>query len=387
VLNNNGSVSVTVLNSAQTFTVSGRVADTGNVGISGAFIIYSGSAQGTAVTNASGNYSFSVPAGGIYTLTPIKSGFNFAPQSRTVAYVASNQTVDFTGVQAITTTKNADFDGDGRTDISVWRPSDSNWYVLRSSNGNFQATSWGLNTDKLTPGDYDGDGKTDFAVFRPSNSIWYILQSSTNTLTTLQWGLSTDVPVAGDYDGDGKTDVAVWRPSDGYWYIYRSSNQTVLTANFGQNGDIPLVGDFDGDRKTDFAFFRPNSVPSTSNWHVLQSSGGTFVKQFGLFDDKLVPADYDGDGRTDLGVWRPSNGFWYTAPATEPTPAQNFTSVQFGQNGDIPVSGDYDGDGKYDRAVFRNGSWIIQNLTNNAVTYQNFGLGTDKPIPNSYLPQ
>ena len=45
----------------------------------------------------------------------------------------------------------ADFDGDGKADITVFRPSDNRWYRLNSSNGNFIATSFGVAGDRPTP--------------------------------------------------------------------------------------------------------------------------------------------------------------------------------------------------------------------------------------------
>src|SRR6185295_2380427 len=56
----------------------------------------------------------------------------------------------------------ADFDGDGKSDVSVFRTSDATWYVNRSTAG-FFAVKWGLGTDQIIPGDYDGDGKADTA--------------------------------------------------------------------------------------------------------------------------------------------------------------------------------------------------------------------------------
>lgn len=277
----------------------------------------------------------------------------------------------------------ADFDGDGKSDISVFRPSEGNWYLNRSTAG-FGAVKWGISTDKIAPGDYDGDGKRDFAVFRKSeNSTWYIFNSASNTFRAEQWGASNieqpilfDQIVPADYDGDGKTDLAIWRTTDhlsepARFLIKQSSTNSGITTQWGSSGDRPVSGDFDGDNKTDLAIYRGG------NWWILSSSNNSVqVTQFGLSDDKLVPADYNGDGKDDIAVFRPSNGVWYI---------KDVVTAQFGISTDVLVPADYDGDGKTDLAIYRNGTWWI-NRSLQGMQISQFGLSNDVPIPQSYLP-
>jgi hypothetical protein len=267
-----------------------------------------------------------------------------------------------------------DFDGDGRADPAVYRPSTGTGYISYSGGGSAVYTG-GLSTDIPIPGDYDGDGKTDVGVYRPSTAVWYILHSSTGTGTPFQWGAVGDVPVPGDYDGDGKTDIAVYRPSTGVWYVVMSSTGTGAVYTWGEPGDIPVPGDYDGDGRTDAAVYRP----STGVWYIFQSSTFTGVANaWGQPGDIPVPGDYDGDGKTDVAVFRPSTGVWFIVLSASGTGATNLWGVA----GDIPVPRDYDGDGRTDIAVYRpaTGVWyIFQSSTATGVTHA-WGQPGDIPL-------
>jgi hypothetical protein len=278
----------------------------------------------------------------------------------------------------------ADFDGDGKTDLSVFRPGEGNWYLDRSTAG-FAVHNWGASGDILVPGDFDGDGKADTAVFRPSSTAgvpdFLVLNSSGLTSTGFEWGIPGDIPVVGDYDGDGKDDVAVFRPADRNWYIRNSSNGSARIDFFGLPTDIPLAIDHDGDGKDNIGVFRP----SDSTWYLARSTGApetNFIAiPFGSSGDKVVPADYDGDGKEDVAVYRPSNGTWYVLRSSD----GSVQFVTFGNSTDVPVPGDYDGDGKYDQAVYRNGQWWI-NRSTSGVNVAAFGVGSDIAVPAEYIP-
>ena len=274
--------------------------------------------------------------------------------------------------------KPADFDGDGKTDISVFRADANSWYFLNSSNSAFNAIAFGGGTDVIAPGDYDGDGKTDQAVFRPTDGNWYF-RTKAGFVSSRPFGTNGDIPVPADFNGDGKTDVAVFRPSNGVWYIANSDSLGTYTfVQFGQSGDKPVPADYDGDGRADIAVWRP----STGGWYVLRSSDGTFSGvNFGASTDQPAQGDFDGDNKTDIAVFR--NGTWYLLQTTN-----GFAAAGFGTTGDVPAVGDFDGDNKSDIAVYRpsNGAWYILQSQNGFIGTL-FGNSTDKPIPSAYLPQ
>ncbi len=288
-----------------------------------------------------------------------------------------------------------DFDGDGKTDFAVVRNTGGGsggqltWFYNSSINNGIKAFQWGIGTDLIVPADYDGDNKTDIAIWRPGAptvAAFYILQSNGFTVRIDTFGQTGDNPrVVGDYDGDGKDDVAVYRAgaaagAQSTWF-YRGSlsnpSNNVSYIQWGINGDFPAPGDYNGDGKNDFVIQRAGTGGQANFW-ALNSSGGTSVTTFGTPTDRVVPGDYDSDGKTDFAVVRNSGGTfnWYYLPSSGGT----FQQIVFGLSSDTVVPGDYDGDGKTDAAVWRNGIFYVRQSGNAAITTYGLGSTGDNPV-------
>jgi subtilisin family serine protease len=285
-----------------------------------------------------------------------------------------------------------DFDGDGKADVVVFRPSDGGWWVWSSLyNVGYRLAGWGAPGDIPLAGDLDSDGQPDLIAYRPSTGYWFVLYSSNGYSTALsrsfQWGTAGDIPLLADFDGDGRPDLTIYRPSTGYWFVWFSSTGFVpggwTSFPWGAAGDQPLAGDFDGDGKADLTVFRP----STGQWFVAFSSfsySPSLLRAWGAAGDQPIVGDFDGDGKTDLTVFRPSTGVWFIWFSSGGYVSGNWGSFSWGQPGDQPAVNDYDGDGRTDIAVWRpsTGEWFILTSSTGFTSslYRPWGAPGDIPL-------
>jgi uncharacterized protein len=352
-----------------------------------------------AGTTPSGSYTFSLDSGALPPGLVLDNLFAALVGKPTAAgtfnfTLKATRSNGCTGTRAYTVTSSnpvnaltrlSDFDGDGKSDLGVWRGAPGDWLVLRSSDDQLRTTVWGTAEtpyrDVLAPGDYDGDGVTDWAIYRRADGQFYVRGSRTGQVQVQGLATGVNLPVVGDYDGDGRSDFAVWQPATGNWLIKRSSSGALQTINWGLGTapylDVPVPGDYDGDGKTDAAVFRP----ATGQWLILRSrDGGVTQRVWGVATDVPVAGDYDGDGKADLAVWRGVTGNWYVLRSSDGT--YRVTGWGALAVGDVPAPADYDGDGKLDVAVWRasEGRWYVLHSSDGSVRTQQHGQPGDTPV-------
>ena len=110
-----------------------------------------------------------------------------------------------------------DQDGDGYSDLGVWRPATGTWFILNRITPVTITALFGLPGDipigarprlpSVPVSDFDGDGVSDITVFRPSSGTWFTRFSVSGFSTTAStpFGLTGDITVNGDYDGDRRS--------------------------------------------------------------------------------------------------------------------------------------------------------------------------------------
>lgn len=236
-----------------------------------------------------------------------------------------------------------DFNGDGKTDISLSVGDVNGWrthVALSNGDGTFAAPipwtqpgSFGGWNHGV--GDFNGDGKTDLYLYFADGGSWrthVALSNGDGTFAAeVPWTESDDYSGdwshgTGDFNGDGKTDISLYvSDSSGGWRVeiaFSKGNGTFSTpVPWSKPGNLggwhQGIGDFNGDGKTDiFLYF--NDVDGWRAHVALSKGDGTFAPP--TYWEKVLnyeswgqgSGDFTGDGKTDLHLFAGDSSGWRT---------------------------------------------------------------------------
>jgi hypothetical protein len=323
------SKSVTIKNVTDTVSPTASVSTptTGNsYGTRSALLSIGGSASDNVAVTAV-NWSTDRGNSGICNGTTNWSGMVSLLSGVNVVTVVARDAAGNTGADTLTVTYTPPY-----IDIGVFRPSTGWWYLdlnkdlVWSGCGTDGCFYFGTSADVPVTGDWDGDGITDIGVFRPSTGRWYLDLSGDQQWSgcgadgCFYYGTTADTAVAGDWNNDGFSEIGVFRPSTGWWYLdFNGDNEwSGCTFDkciyFGTANDKPVAGDWNNSGYSKIGVFRP----STGMWYLDLNGNGQWdgcgtdrCIYFGMNGDLPVVGDWNGDGSYEVGTFRPTTGYWY----------------------------------------------------------------------------
>jgi hypothetical protein len=214
---------------------------------------------------------------------------------------------------------------------------------LSTSKGERSVYQFGLPGDIPLTGDFNGDGRTEIGLYRPAVNK-YLYDLDFNGKPDLSFILPKmedgDIPVVGDWNGDGIDTPGYYRPVDSTWHLRNENNagdDDFAVTIPGPQGLVPLAGDWDADGYDTFGFY----LPSTGEVYLMDTlspnGGFSWAYQTDL-GAKPIAADWYGFGRDTLAIVK--DGQWSLRPNNVSCEFPNpIPSLKYGNPKDIPVGG------------------------------------------------
>ncbi|MGW1061188.1 RICIN domain-containing protein [Micromonospora rubida] len=239
-----------------------------------------------------------------------------------------------------------DFDGDGRTDVAIFREDPDRMvrlFLLRSDGSRYQAASepvwtgsgFRLSHLALVAGDFDADGDDDLAEFQGltggQTKLWlHVSNRGQFGAPVLQWDSGVGGlrfaqvhPVAGDFDGDGDDDVAdlvdagggqarLWVHVAGQGRLAAPAERWASTAGSFDTGRVQLAaGDVDAAGGDDVIALYDDGNAAARLLTIGERGGAWSAATWwtgaaGSLDAgraTLSAGDYNADGRADAAAW------------------------------------------------------------------------------------
>jgi hypothetical protein len=218
---------------------------------------------------------------------------------------------------------------------------DGTW-ILRRLDGTEEKRNFGAAGDLPLACDFDGDGLTDLAIYRPNEQTWQVdldRDGEADRLFSLPGMQASDLPLCGDFDGDGIDTPAFYRPADGSWSFFNSLEADApdrVVQEAGKPDAQPLVGDWNGDGLDTFGLYLPQTGALDLENRLQPGLGG--VDHILAPQAVVVPGRWSGRPGDTLAAW--SAGEWSPVMALcDCQPSNPPKSFSFGDPEGIPVQG------------------------------------------------
>jgi uncharacterized protein (TIGR03437 family) len=243
-------------------TLSGRVVDQNNTGISGVLVTVTGSHPATATTAADGSFSiYGFLSTDTYTAVPSKTGYTFSPAQYSNT-IGTNAIISFVGTNTtFTITGHATLQGSGTpvTGVVVSLSGTQTASATTAADGSYQFTglhygdNYGLSAAKtgygvspnFTGGQISGNVTADFTVFYLTLSGRVVDQNNAGISGTLVT-VTGSHPATATTAADGSFSIYGFLSTDTYTAVPSKAGYTFSPAQYsntiGTNANISFVG-------------------------------------------------------------------------------------------------------------------------------------------------